>query len=187
MIAFAMCGSFCTHAAALEQLKTLKNAGEEIIPVFSENVWLTDTRFGTAKDLQEKVIQICQHPIVHTIPAAEPFGPQIPLEILIICPCTGNTLAKIAAGITDTPVTMAAKAQMRQGKPILIALSTNDGLGSNLYNLALLLNKKNVFFVPLLQDDPVKKPFSLSADFQKLQPALESARKGEQLRPLFRV
>ena len=180
-----MCGSYCTHHAALEQLQVLKNQGEEIVPVFSENVWRTDTRFGTAEVLQEKVRKLCDHPIVHTIPDAEPFGPKIPLEMLIICPCTGNTLAKIAAGITDTPVTMAAKAQMRQGRPILIALSTNDGLGTNLYNLALLLNKKNVFFVPLLQDDPAKKPFSLSADFKKLPIALEAARRGEQLRPLF--
>jgi len=182
-----MCGSYCTHASALEQLRILKDAGEEIIPVFSENVWSTDTRFGTAEELQKKVSALCTHPIVHTIPDAEPFGPKIPLEVLVICPCTGNTLAKIASGITDTPVTMAAKAQMRQGKPLLIALSTNDGLGSNLYNLALLLNKKNVFFVPLLQDDPLKKPFSLSADFRKLSQALEGARKGEQLRPLFCV
>ena len=185
MIAFAMCGSYCTHKAALDALEKLTGEGRKITAVCSDNVWETDTRFGTATSLRERLRDITGREVLHTIVETEPFGPDERWNMLIICPCTGNTLAKIASGITDTSVTMAAKAMMRRGAPIVIALSSNDAVSANLANIAALYQKKNVYFVPLRQDDPVKKPFSLSADFSRLGETVFAAENGEQPRPLF--
>ncbi len=185
MIGYALCGSFCTHAAALSALSQLCEAGEAVQPIFSERVATTDTRFGRAADLCARVTALCGRPPIASIVEAEPLGPTRPLDFLIIAPCTGNTLAKIAQGITDSAVTMAAKAHLRTGRPLLIALASNDAMSANLENIGRLLMRKNVFFVPLVQDDPTKKPDSLVADFSRLREALAAAREGRQLRPLF--
>ena len=185
MIGFAMCGSFCTHTASVEVLMRLKEQGYDILPIFSEIAASTDTRFGRADSLISRVETICGHPSVRTIPAAEPLGPAIPLEALIICPCTGNTLAKLANGITDTPVCMAAKAHLRSDRPLLITLASNDALSANLRNIGTLLSRKSVYFTPLRQDDPVGKPHSLVSDFSRVPEALKAALGGEQMRPLF--
>lgn len=185
MIGYAFTGSFCTLSASLSALRRLRDAGETVVPILSDMVYTTDTRFYAAADFRRDVEEICGRPIVHSIVEAEAFGPRTPLEVLIIAPCTGNTLAKMALGITDTPVTMAAKAQLRSERPLLVALASNDALSANQPNLSRLLVRKGVFFVPLKQDDPVKKPSSLIADFTRLPEALAAARAGRQLRPLF--
>ena len=185
MIGFAMCGSFCTHSNAVTQLEGLFDCGHDILPIMSDTVYSTDTRFGKACDLIEKCENICGHKVVHTIKDAEPLGPKIQLDCLIICPCTGNTLAKIANGITDTPVCMAAKAHLRSDRPLIIALASNDAMSANLKNISTLLMRKNVYFVPMVQDDPVSKPHSLVADFSLLQKAIDMAMEGKQMRKLF--
>lgn len=185
MIGYAFCGSFCTHKDSLEQLKALKEKGYDILPIMSDNVYNTDTRFGRAKDLIDNVEKITGNRVVHTIVDAEPLGPKIKLDALIVSPCTGNTLAKIARGITDTSVTMATKAHLRSDRPIVIALCSNDALSANLQNISLLLERKNVFFVPLKQDDPTNKPHSLVSDFTLLDKTLELALNSRQLQPLF--
>ena len=185
MIGYAVCGSFCTHTRSLEILKELKKSGEDVLPIISPAVADTDTRFGRADEFIGKLEEITGREAVKTIGTAEPLGPSIPLEALIISPCTGNTIAKIASGITDTSVTMAAKATMRADRPVLIALASNDALSANLSNIAALLQKKNVYFVPMRQDDVVKKPHSLVAEFELLPECLSMLREGKQLRPLF--
>ncbi len=185
MIGYAVCGSFCTHAKSLEVLKQLcKN--NAVQPIFSKNAATIDTRFGKACDTVKKAENICSMKSIVTIEDAEPLGPSKPLDYLIICPCTGNTLAKIANGITDTPVTMAAKAHLRTDRPLLIALASNDALSTNLSNLSRLLTRKNVFFVPMFQDDPIKKPHSLVADFSLVSEAFENMKNGVQIRPIFK-
>ena len=184
-IGFAFCGSFCTiHEAFLELVK-LKQPGVEIVPILSERVFETDTRFGMAFGLRRQIEEQCGAKIIHTIPDAEPLGPKDPLDILVICPCTGNTLAKLANGITDTAVTMAAKAHLRTDRPLVIALASNDAMSANLKNIATLLSRKSVYFVPMKQDDPVKKPHSLVADFSMLPLSIEKALHGEQIYPVF--
>ena len=185
MIGFAMCGSFCTHKKAIEQLVLLRQKGYEIQPIISENVNSTDTRFGTSAALKLALHEICGREAIHTIKDAEPLGPKHPLETLIICPCTGNTLAKMALGITDTAVTMAAKAHLRSDRPLVIALASNDALSANLKNIATMLTKKCVYFVPMTQDDPQNKPHSLVADLSLLEITLEEATKGKQLKKIF--
>lgn len=185
MLGYAFCGSFCTLKRSLSQLRLLRERGEEIQPIVSQAVFETDTRFYPARAFCREVEEICGRPLIHTIVDAEPLGPRDPLELLIIAPCTGNTLAKMALGITDTPVTMAAKAHLRAERPLLLALASNDALSSNLPNLTHLLLRKNVYLVPVRQDDPEKKPSSLVADLDRLPEALDAARKGRQLRPLF--
>ena len=184
MIGFAMCGSYCTHKKALEQLKLLAEISE-IQPIMSENVYSTSTHFGSAEELREKVSLLCGRNIIHTVVDAEPLGPKTPLDALIICPCTGNTLAKIALGITDTSVTMAAKAHLRSDRPLIIALASNDALSSNLKNIGTLLSRKCVYFVPMQQDDPEKKPHSLVADFSLLLPPYKAAINGHQYQKIF--
>lgn len=185
MIGFAMCGSYCTHAASLDQLRALLAAGYEVQPIISENVFLTDTRFGKAEELYHTLNTLCGHEAIHTVVDAEPLGPARPMDMLVICPCTGNTLAKLAEGITDTAVTMAAKAHLRSDRPLVIALASNDALSANLKNIATLLSRKHVYFVPLKQDDPQKKPHSLVADFSLLLPTMACAKEGKQYRKLF--
>ncbi len=185
MIGYALCGSFCTMSESLSVLRTLADRGYDLLPIMSNAAFSTDTRFGKSADFVKEISDICGREPVVTIRDAEPLGPKLPLEALIICPCTGNTLAKLAAGITDTPVTMAAKAHMRRSRPLLITLASNDAMSANLKNIASLLEKKNVWFTPMLQDDPEKKPHSLVADFSLVPDALSAALTGKQLRPLF--
>ena len=185
MLGYAFCGSFCTHAAAIAELEKLIIQGYEVLPIMSETVWTTDTRFGTAAELRRRVEALCGREIVHTVVEAEPLGPKHPLEALLISPCTGNTLAKIANGITDTAVCMAAKAHLRSDRPLVITLASNDALSANLQNIAKLLSRKQVYFVPMNQDDPEKKPHSLVADFSLLYPTLHAALEGRQFRRLF--
>ncbi len=184
MVGFAMCGSYCTHKKSIEQMQILSSK-MELQPIMSENVYSTSTYFGSCEDLKHSVSEICRRDIIHTIKDAEPLGPKTPLDALVICPCTGNTLAKIALGITDTAVTMASKAHLRSDKPLIIALASNDALSANLKNIGTLLSRKCVFFVPMRQDDPEKKPHSLIADFSLLLPTLEYAMEGRQYQKLF--
>ncbi|MBE6685966.1 MAG: dipicolinate synthase subunit B [Ruminococcaceae bacterium] len=185
MIGYALCGSFCTLERSLSALEGLKNAGYDILPVMSEICYSTDTRFGKAEDFRKRTEHICQREIIHTIPGAEPIGPKIKLDALIIAPCTGNTLAKIAYGITDSAVTMAAKAHVRNRKPLIIALATNDALCANLKNIGHALERKNVYLVPFGQDDFEKKPCSMIADFSRIGDTLTEALMGRQLQPLI--
>lgn len=185
MIGFAFCGSFCTLSSAIQAMKGLCAAGYDIQPIMSETVYTTDTRFGLAAEHRAQVQALCGREIIHTVREAEPLGPAVALEALVICPCTGNTLAKMANGITDTAVCMAAKAHLRSDRPLLITLASNDALSANLRNIGTLLSRKQVYFTPLRQDDPAKKPHSLVADLSLVPETLEAALRGEQLRPLF--
>lgn len=185
MIGYAFCGSFCSFSSSLAALERLVLSGEEIQPIFSERAYSTDTRFWLATEFVSRVQSLCQREIIHTVVDAEPLGPKRPLDALIISPCTGNTLAKLSQGITDSAVTMAAKAHLRQDRPLLIALASNDAMSQNLSNVGALLSRKSVFFVPMRQDDPEKKPHSLVADFSRIPEALTAMREGKQLRPLF--
>lgn len=185
MIGYALCGSFCTFDRSLAQIKALCEHGYELQPILSFNAASIDTRFGTAKDFLDRIEVLCGRKAILTINDAEPLGPAKPLEALVIAPCTGNTLAKLAYGITDTPVTMAAKAHLRQSRPLLLALATNDAMSANLKNISALLEKKSVYFVPMRQDDPQKKPHSLVAEFELLPECLSEALNGNQRRPLF--
>jgi len=185
MIGYAFCGSFCTLSRSLAELRGLAMAGYEIVPIMSENVYTTDTRFFKAEEFIKRVKEITGAEIIHTVKDAEPLGPTKPLDYLIISPCTGNTLAKIAHGVTDTAVTMAAKAHLRSDRPVLIALASNDAMSQNLASLATLLTRKSVYFLPMAQDDPLRKPHSLVADFSRLGEAFEAMQHGRQLRPLF--
>ncbi len=185
MIGYAFCGSFCTFDRSILILEGLVKDGYEVQPIMSFNASRIDTRFGRHEDFIKRITDITDRAPITTIEGAEPLGPAIPLEALIIAPCTGNTLSKLAGGITDTPVTMAAKAHMRQSRPLLICLATNDGLSANLKNISMLLEKKGVYFVPMRQDDYVKKPHSLVAEFEMIPECLTAALKNGQIRPLF--
>ena len=184
-VGFALCGSFCTHAKAVEALEQLAARYSEIHPIVSETTAATDTRFGTAHDLMREMERICDRRVIDSVKGAEPIGPKKLLDVLVICPCTGNTLAKLAHGVTDTSVTMAAKAHLRNGAPLVIALSTNDGLSAAAPNIGTLLGRKNVYFVPFGQDDCVGKPTSLVADFGRVADTVEAALRGVQLQPVL--
>ena len=184
-VGFAMCGSFCTFARSIAVMAKLRRAGHEIIPIMSDAAYNTDTRFGKASEIREKAETVCGKRVISTIKDAEPLGPEVKLDMLILSPCTGNTLAKLAHGITDTAVTMACKAHLRADRPLLICLATNDAMSGNLENLAGLLRRKNVYFVPMRQDDPQKKPHSLVGEFERIPEAMSAAMEGKQLRPLF--
>lgn len=184
-IAYAFCGSFCTHKEALLQLESLICLGYNVLPVFSERVQTTDTRFGKAEDLVEKAEALCGRQGVWTIPQAEKEITGGGFDCLVVAPCTGNTLAKTALGITDSVVTMSIKAHLRNKKPVLIAFASNDALSGNLKNIAAMLERKNVYFVPMRQDDPIKKPTSLVCDWSMLPEALLNAVQGKQLHPLI--
>ena len=185
MIGYAMCGSFCTFGDSYESLSILKKTYTDIQPIMSYNAYNTDTRFGKCEDWIKRIEDICERPIINTIYDAEPLGPKVSLDALVIAPCTGNTLAKLASGITDTPVCMAAKAHLRSDRPLLVALASNDAMSANLGNIGKLLNRKNVYFVPMKQDDPIKKPHSLVADFKLIPESLEMALNDQQKRKLF--
>ncbi len=184
MLGFCMTGSFCCFKKSLEILKSLAKE-HEILPVMSQNAYTLDTKFGKAEDFINEVQNICGKDIVHTIPGAEPIGPTLVLDCLIICPCTGNTMAKIANGICDTPVTMAAKAQLRNERPVVIALASNDGLSGNAVSIGKLLQKRNIYFVPFSQDAPNSKPRSLICNFDKVHQTVLASLEGKQLQPIL--
>lgn len=185
MIGYAFCGSFCTLEQSLEALRRMSHSGHEIQPVMSEITYETDTRFFAKEVFRSKVRELTGRQIIHTVKDAEPLGPTSPLSAMIIAPCTGNTLAKLANGITDSAVTMAAKAHLRQDRPLLIALASNDAMSQNLGNIGKLLLRKSVYFVPMRQDSPVGKPYSLVADFSRIEECFAAMTVGKQIRPLF--
>lgn len=184
-IGFAMCGSFCTFSEVLPQIKTLSSLGADITPIMSENVYTTSTRFGTAEYFINEVKSITGKEIIHTISAAEPIGPKELLDLIIIAPCTGNTLAKLALGITDTSVTMATKAHLRNEKPVVIAVSTNDALANAAKNIGHLMNSRNIYFVPFSQDAPYKKTRSCVAKFELIPATVSAALSNTQIQPIF--
>lgn len=184
-VGFAVCGSFCTHGAVLKVLERMTELYETVIPIVSENAAFTDTRFGTSEALLGELEDLTGHEILYDIPAVEPIGPQNLLDVLVIAPATGNTIAKLAAGITDTTVTMAAKAHLRNGGPVVVAVASNDGLSAGARNIGELLVRKNYYFVPFGQDDPEKKPCSLVSDFEQIPDTVEAALRGVQLQPVL--
>ena len=184
-LGFAMCGSFCTFDAVLTQLEAMRAEFPKIIPIMSTVSYETDTRFGTAADFRARLESACGQPIIHTIAQAEPIGPKKLLDVLVIAPCTGNTLAKLANGIADTSVTLAAKAHLRNERPIVVAVSTNDALAGNAENIGKLLARGHYFFVPMRQDNAIKKPRSVVADFTRLPETIRAALNGEQIQPIL--
>lgn len=165
-VGFALCGSFCTFKKVIPQMKKLVDEGYKVIPIMSYTAYTTDTRFGKANDFNNEIEQICKENIIYTISGAEPIGPKELLDALVIAPCTGNTIGKLANGISDTSVTLAAKAHLRNQRPVIIAVSTNDALGTSARNIGTLMNSKNIYFVPMEQDDYINKPNSIVADFK---------------------
>lgn len=184
-IGFALCGSFCTHKEALKALEALCVEYKTVIPIVSEVCTVTDTRFGKAEDLMSELERMTGHTVIATIPAAEPVGPKKLLDALVIAPCTGNTLGKLANGITDSAVTMAAKAHLRNDRPVVIGIATNDGLSGSAANIGTLLARKNYYFVPFGQDDAIGKPCSLIADLSQLSETVSAALEGKQHQPLL--
>lgn len=185
-IGYALTGSFCTFAESFRAMEKLAALGYEITPIASFNSYNLSTRFGSCEETREKLRSISGREIIHTIEDAEPVGPKKMFDLLIVAPCTSNTLAKLANGINDTPVTMAVKSHLRNMRPVLIAISTNDALAAAARNIGALQNYRNYFFVPYRQDDTVKKPMSAVADFSLLPEAAEAALRGEQLQPIIR-
>lgn len=184
-VGFAICGSFCTHERVLRELERLCGEYESVVPIVSETVCATDTRFGAARELLDAVERLTGRKAVSTIREAEPIGPKKLLDVLVVAPCTGNTLGKLSCGITDTAVTMAVKAHLRNERPVVLAVASNDGLSGAARNLGELLVRKNIYFVPFGQDDPVGKPCSLVADFSRIGDTVRSALEGRQLQPLL--
>lgn len=184
-VGFAFCGSFCTYDKAIAALERVKAEFQDVTPIVSERGASLDTRFGNAHDFLREIERICDKRVIATIQAAEPIGPKGLLDVLVIAPCTGNTLAKLTAGVTDSSVTMAAKAHLRNGKPLVVAVSTNDGLAASARNIGELLCRKNVYLVPFRQDDPGGKPTSLVADFTLVPAAVRAALEGRQLQPVL--
>ena len=184
-IGYCFTGSFCTFSRSFRALEELVLSGYEVVPIMSENAYYTDTRFHKAEEFSTRVEALCHKRIIHTVVDAEPLGPREPLDALVVAPCTGNTLATVARGITDTAATMAIKAHLRSDRPLLIALASNDAMSQNLSSIAAVLNRKSVYFVPMSQDSPTDKPHSLVAEMEFIPRALDSALKGEQIRPLF--
>lgn len=183
-VGYAFCGSFCTIAQSLEALKELAKFDIKIIPIMSDIVYNTDTRFTKASELVNNVEEICGNKVIHDIVAAEPIGPKNLLDIIVVSPCTGNTLSKIALGVTDTAVTMAVKAHLRNQKAVVLGIASNDALGATGKNIGLLHNTKNIFFVPYRQDDPFNKTNSLVCDFTLLTETVKMALEGKQLQPV---
>jgi len=184
-VGFAVCGSFCTHEKVLGALKRLTETYETVIPIASENAAFTDTRFGTSEDLMETLEELTGNEVLCDITTVEPLGPKGLLDVLVIAPATGNTIAKLAAGITDTAVTMAAKSHLRNGRPVVIAMASNDGLSAGARNIGELLVRKNYYFVPFGQDNAVLKPCSLMADFDQILETVDAALQGKQIQPVL--
>lgn len=186
-VGFAFCGSFCTYAKALETLERVKARYGDVTPIVSPSGVDIDTRFGNAHDHLREMERICDRRVIDSIAKAEPIGPKGLLDVLVICPCTGNTLGKLACGITDTAVTMAAKSHLRNQRPVVIAMASNDGLSGAAKNIGELLVRKGYYFVPFGQDDPDRKPCSLMADFTLIGETVRAALEGRQLQPLLRT
>lgn len=186
-IGFAMCGSFCTFKKALTAAESLKSSGADIIPIMSETAYSTDTRFGSCAEFRTELEKIAECKVLHTMYETEPIGPKKLLDALVILPCTGNTLAKLSNAVADSSVTLAAKAHLRNKRPLIIGVSTNDGLGAAAENIGRLLGRKHCYFIPFGQDDCIHKPNSLVADFSKLVVTLESALDDEQFQPVLAV
>ena len=185
-IGFALTGSFCTFKKVIEELKELKKEKADIVPIMSFNSYHLDTKFGKAEEFIKEIKEITEkEEIIHTIQGAEPIGPKRLTDIMVIAPCSGNTIAKLANGITDSPVLMAAKSHLRNNNPVVLAISTNDGLSGSAENIGKLLNRTNYFFVPFKQDNPITKPRSLVADFKYLIPTIEKALDREQIEPIL--
>lgn len=184
-LGFALCGSFCTFEPVLAALARLARDYETVQPILSENAAQIDSRFGAAEEFRRRIEAICRRPVWDSLGQVEPIGPKKLLDLLIVAPCTGNSLAKLAAGIADTPVTLACKAHLRNGRPVVLALSTNDGLAANARSIGTLLDRKHFYFVPFGQDDPQKKPASLVADMAQLPETVAAALSGRQLQPLL--
>ena len=184
-IGFGITASYCTHQQILKPLQQLVDSGYNVYPIVTENVLKYDTRFGSAEEFLKIVKNITKNEVVTNVVEAEPFGPKNLIDVLVIAPCTGNTLAKLANAITDNAVTMTAKSLMRNNKPVVIGVATNDGLGLNMCNIAKLLNTQNFYFVPFKQDDPVNKPKSVIADWSKIEDTVIKALKKEQIQPLL--
>ena len=184
-VGFAVCGSFCTHDQALKALEQLTEIYRTVIPIASESTAFTDTRFGTSEDLLERLEDLTGQDVLCDIPSVEPIGPKKLLDVLVIAPATGNTIAKLAAGIADTSVTMAAKSHLRNGRPVVVAVSSNDGLAAGAKNIGELLVRRNYYFVPFGQDNAVQKPSSLVADFSQLPETVDAALRGEQIQPIL--
>lgn len=185
VIGFAITGSHCTLKPVIKEIEALIQEGAEILPILSPAISTTDTKFGTAQEWMEKLESITGHKPITTIVEAEPIGPKKLLDLLVIAPCTGNTLAKLANGITDTPVLMSAKAHLRNQRPIVMAISTNDGLGANARNLGVILNMKDIYLVPFGQDNPLEKTNSLVAHWDLLLETILLAFKGKQIQPIL--
>lgn len=182
---YALTGSFCTFRESFKQIENLINSGADVYPIMSYNSSKTDTRFGKADDFIKKATELTGHNVIMTLTGAEPIGPKKMFDLLIVSPCTGNTLAKLACGIYDTPVTLAVKSHLRNQRPVLIGVSTNDALSSSGKNIGTLLNYKNYYFIPMKQDDPEKKPFSVVCDFDKTYEAALLALNGKQIEPII--
>ncbi len=185
-LGYAFCGSFCTINKSLAVLKELAKRDDiDITPIMSEITYTTDTRFAKSSEFNAAVEEICGKKIIHTVPAAEPIGPKNLLDIIVVAPCTGNTISKIALGITDTAVTMAVKAHLRNQKPVVLGIATNDALGATAKNIGLLHNTKNIYFVPYGQDDPNSKTTSLVCDFSQISQTIEFALNSKQIQPVI--
>jgi dipicolinate synthase subunit B len=184
-IGFGITGSFCTYEKIIGYIEELVDLGANVLPIFSFNAYNNDTRFGKAEDFIKKVEEITGNEIIKTIQDAEPIGPKNLTDIMVIAPMTGNSLAKLSKAITDTPVLMAIKSHLRNNKPVVLGISTNDGLGSNAKNIGELINMKDMFFVPFKQDNPEGKPKSLVANWEKMIPAIEEALDGKQIQPIL--
>ncbi len=180
-IGFAITGSFCTISKAIEEIKRLASQGHEVTPIMSENAYTTDTRFGTAQEIRDRITAAAGREIIHTIVDAEPIGPKKLFDVICVIPCTSNTLAKLALGITDTAVTMAVKSHIRNSRPVVIGVSTNDALGAAAKNIGILMNYKNYYFVPFSMDDPINKPRSMVCDFTKTAITIENAANGKDM------
>lgn len=184
-IAFVMTGSFCTFSKAFEQAELLINSGAELIPIMSFNAFSISTRFGTAYENVSKFEQLCGKKIIATIEGAEPIGPQKMADIMLVAPCTGNTLSKLALSITDSPATMAVKSHIRNARPVVLAVSSNDALAGSNKNLGLLMNSKNYYFVPMSQDDCHNKPTSMVAEYHLIPQTIQYALQGQQIQPVI--
>ncbi|MDR0404350.1 MAG: dipicolinate synthase subunit B [Oscillospiraceae bacterium] len=184
-VGFGLCGSFCNFSQVIEQIILLVENKYEVLPIMSKNASSINTRFGKAKDIVQKIERITSKKILSRLTEVEPIGPKRMVDIMVIAPCTGNTLSKISNGISNTSVSLAAKSHLRVGRPVLIALATNDGLGASGQNIGKMLNTKNIYFVPMHQDDPTDKPNSLVARFGLLEASIKSAIRGKQIQPVF--
>ena len=184
-IGFAMTGSFCTFERVLRQMEALVRRGYEVVPVLSFNAGMLDTRFMTAEHLRARIVEITGNEPIDTLAGAEPIGPKKMTDVFLIAPATGNSLAKLAGGIYDTPALLGAKSHLRNDRPLVLAVSTNDGLGAAAQNIGRLLNVRNIYFVPFGQDDPVKKPRSLVADFTQIPRTIAAALSGVQMQPML--